>query len=218
MENYKAEFIEFMLECGVLSFGSFTLKSGRKSPYFVNTGKYCTGAQLYRLGDYYARTVYENCKLSEKTLLFGPAYKGIPLAAATAAALYKNHGADVRYCFNRKEAKDHGEGGVFVGATPRDGDEVVIIEDVITAGTALRETMPQIKSAANVDIAGMIISVNRMERMASGRTALDEVYDEFGFKVYSIVNVSELREYTADRLDEDSLSAMDEYMSQYCVI
>ncbi|NLP26457.1 MAG: orotate phosphoribosyltransferase, partial [Clostridiales bacterium] len=159
--NYKESFIRFMAECGVLTFGNFTLKSGRKAPYFVNTGNYNTGTQLARLGEYYAECIKEN-NIPVETL-FGPAYKGIPLAVACSIAMYNKYGTEVNYCFDRKEEKDHGEGGIIVGKKLTDGEKVVIIEDVITAGTAIRQVLPVLKATANVDITGMIISVDRME-------------------------------------------------------
>ena len=159
--TYKEEFIRFMVENGVLRFGEFTLKSGRKAPYFINTGNYKTGAQLARLGAYYAACVHDN-GLQADTLV-GPAYKGSPLAVTTAVALYEKYGTDVNYCFDRKEVKDHGEGGLFVGKALENGERVIIVEDVMTSGKALREILPKLKSAADVEIAGMVISVDRME-------------------------------------------------------
>ena len=160
--TYKEQFIKFMVENGVLKFGEFTLKSGRKAPYFINTGNYKTGAQLSKLGEYYAQCIVEN-KLEAQTLV-GPAYKGIPLAVATATAMYTKYGKDVNYTFDRKEVKDHGEGGLFVGKQLENGEKVVIIEDVMTSGKALRETLPKLDAAAKVEVAGMVISVDRMEK------------------------------------------------------
>ncbi len=216
MEKYKHDFIKFMLECKVMSFGDFVLKSGRHSPYFINTGKYRTGGQISVLGDYYAKAIVSNCSLNDKTLLFGPAYKGIPLAAAAASSLYRNYGIDVRYCFNRKEAKDHGEGGIFVGAVPEPGDKIIIVEDVITAGTALRENLPLFEAIGGIEITAMIISADRMELMPQGKTAADSVLDEFGFPVHSIVNVLEIREYMIQNEDGALVELMDKYMEQYC--
>lgn len=223
MQKYKSDFIELMLECGVLGFGDFTLKSGRKSPYFINTGKYRTGSQLSRLGGFYAEGIAAFAGESElrradnRFLLFGPAYKGIPLAAAASCALYQKYHADLRYCFNRKEIKDHGEGGVFIGSAPVDHDRIIIIEDVITAGTAIRETVPLLRSAAKVDIPYMIISVNRQEHTETGITASDEVKNEFGIDVFSIVTVREIREYIEGKLDAGLLNRMDRYIDEYCV-
>jgi orotate phosphoribosyltransferase len=190
--NYKTEFIKFMYDCGVLRFGEFTLKSGRLAPYFINTGLYCTGSQIARLGDFYADCI-KNSGVAFDTL-FGPAYKGIPLAVAAANSLYNKYNIDVNYCFDRKEAKDHGEGGVIVGKKLADSDRVVIIEDVITAGTAVRETVPVLKAAADVTIAGMIISVDRMERGKGETSAVMEVEAEYGFKVYPIVTIIDIIE------------------------
>lgn len=191
--TYKQQFIKFMVENGVLRFGEFTLKSGRKAPYFINTGNYKTGAQLSRLGKYYASCIVEN-GITGDTLV-GPAYKGIPLAVTTAVALSNDYGKDLNYCFDRKEVKDHGEGGLFVGKQLEDGEKVIIIEDVMTSGKALREMLPKLKAAANVDIAGMVISVDRMEKgLNSDLSAVQEVYKEFGVKVYSIVTMADITE------------------------
>ena len=171
--NYKESFIKFMVDCGVLTFGNFTLKSGRKAPYFINCGNYKTGAQLAKLGEYYAECIHEN-NIPVETL-FGPAYKGIPLAVSTVVALSNKFGIDVSYCFDRKEAKDHGEGGMFVGKTLTDGEKVIIIDDVMTSGKALRESMPKLKSAADVDVTGMVITVDRMEKGTGELSAVQEV-------------------------------------------
>jgi orotate phosphoribosyltransferase len=187
---YKEEFIKFMYDAGVLKFGEFTLKSGRKAPYFINTGSYCTGEQIKRLGEFYADCYIENAVSADT--LFGPAYKGIPLAVSTAAALYSKYGVNLNYCFDRKEAKDHGEGGVIVGKKLQDGERITIIEDVITAGTAIRQTLPVLREAANVSVAAMIISVDRMEKAASGHSAVEDVYAEFGFKIYPIVTIKDI--------------------------
>ncbi|MCR5306012.1 MAG: orotate phosphoribosyltransferase [Oscillospiraceae bacterium] len=189
--TYKEEFIRFMTECGVLTFGDFTLKSGRKAPYFINTGNYKTGAQLCRLGEYYAHCITEHGLKAD--VLFGPAYKGIPLAAAAAIALYKEHGVEVGYAYDRKEVKDHGEGGMIVGSKLEAGTRVVLIEDVMTSGKALREVYPKLKSVADVDITGMIITVDRQEKgLNSEKSAVQEVKAEFGVDVYSIVTVSDI--------------------------
>jgi len=218
MLKYKSEFIQFMMDCDVLTFGDFTLKSGRKSPYFINTGKYRTGAQLDRLGTYYADCFMKNVELSGNTLLFGPAYKGIPLATAAACALHRNYSIDLGYFFNRKEEKDHGEGGSFVGSSPKDGDRVVIIEDVITAGTAVREVVPILRASADIKLEDMIISVDRMERNQSGRTAVEEVYNEFGISIHPIVTVKEIRDYVDGKIDSALVAKMDEYISAHCNI
>lgn len=189
--DYKQEFIKFMVECGVLTFGDFTLKSGRKAPYFVNTGNYRTGAQLARLGEFYAACIKENN--IEADTLFGPAYKGIPLSVSAAIALYNKYGVEVNYCFDRKEAKDHGEGGMFVGRQIADGERVVIIEDVMTSGKALKEVMPKLTSEARVNVTGMVITVDRMEKaLNSESSAVQEAFREFGVKVYSIVTINDI--------------------------
>ena len=221
--SYKKEFIEFMVRSGVLTFGDFTTKSGRKTPYFVNTGNYKTGYQAAKLGEFYAKCIQENIK-EDVNALFGPAYKGIPLSVATAIALNNEHNKDVNYCFNRKEAKDHGEGGTMVGYKLQDGDKVLIIEDVITAGTAIRECFPILKAAANVELAGLIISVDRMERGQSNRTAIQEIEEEFGIKTYSIVTVREIIETLHNVeidgkvvIDDEMRARMEAYLAEYCV-
>jgi len=216
--TYKQQFIKFMVDNGVLRFGEFTLKSGRKAPYFINTGNYKTGAQLARLGKYYAACIKQN-GLKADTLV-GPAYKGIPLAVAAAISLSEEYGVDLNYCFDRKEVKDHGEGGMFVGKQLEDGEKVIIIEDVMTSGKALREMLPKLKAAADVDVAGMIISVDRMERgLESAKSAVQEVYEEFGVKVYSIVTMADIIEAIESGIIEgkEYLSKMKEYRAQYGV-
>lgn len=189
--TYKEEFIKFMVENGVLRFGEFTLKSGRKAPYFINTGNYKTGKQLAKLGEYYAQCIVEN-GLEPQTLV-GPAYKGIPLSVTTAIALFNEHGKEVNYCFDRKEVKDHGEGGLFVGQQLSDGEKVVIIEDVMTSGKALREILPKLEAAAKVEVVGMIISVDRMEKaLNSDLSAVKEAKKEFGIDVYSVVTMTDI--------------------------
>lgn len=223
MDKYKQEFIEFMVKSGVLIFGDFTTKSGRKTPYFVNTGNYKTGRQIAKLGEYYAECVHRNVP-GKIDALFGPAYKGIPLAVAAAVSLYSRYGEDVNYCFNRKEAKDHGEGGSIVGYKPQDGDRVVIIEDVITAGTSVRETLPVLKAAADVSPAGLIISVDRMERGVGNKTPIAEIYEEFGIETYPIVTVREIIDALYNRevdgkvyIDDTVKAAMEAYLEKYCV-
>ena len=189
--TYKENFIRFMVESGVLRFGEFTLKSGRKAPYFINTGNYKTGKQLAKLGEYYAACIMEN-NLSADTLI-GPAYKGIPLSVATAIALSQNYDQDLNYCFDRKEVKDHGEGGLFVGKQLVDGEKVIIIEDVMTSGKALREILPKLQAAANVEVVGMIISVDRKEKaLNSDLSAVTEAKKEFGIDVYSVVTMDDI--------------------------
>lgn len=216
--TYKQQFIKFMVDNGVLRFGEFTLKSGRKAPYFINTGNYKTGSQLARLGKYYAACIQQN-GLKAETLV-GPAYKGIPLAVTTAVSLSNDYGVDLNYCFDRKEVKDHGEGGLFVGKQLEDGEKVILIEDVMTSGKALREMLPKLKAAADVQIAGMIISVDRMERgLESQMSAVQEVYKEFGVKVYSIVNMTDIIEAIESGIIEgkEYLAKMKEYRATYGV-
>ena len=189
--TYKQEFIRFMVENGVLRFGEFTLKSGRKAPYFINTGNYKTGEQLQKLGKYYASCIVDNGL--EADTLVGPAYKGIPLSVATAIALYDGYGKELNYCFDRKEVKDHGEGGLFVGKQLEDGEKVIIIEDVMTSGKALREILPKLEAAAKVQVAGMIISVDRMEKaLDSDLSAVASAKKEFGVDVYSVVTMDDI--------------------------
>ena len=221
--NAKLEFVEFMVRSGVLTFGDFTAKSGRKTPYFVNTGKYRTGAQLAQLGEHYARCIVDN-GLTGAQLLFGPAYKGIPLSVACASALYLNHGVDMGDAFNRQAAKDHGEGGVIVGMQPQDGDHVIIIEDVITAGTSVRETVPLLKAAANVTIDALVISVDRMERGQGDLSAVQEVEQTFGIPTYSLVSTREiidmLHNHPVDGkvyIDDAMRERMEAYLAQYGV-
>ncbi|MBE6022343.1 MAG: orotate phosphoribosyltransferase [Cellulosilyticum sp.] len=223
MEQYKKEFIEFMVRSGVLTFGDFTTKSGRKTPYFVNTGNYKTGAQAAKLGEFYAKAIKEHIK-EDVDVLFGPAYKGIPLAVATSMALATQHDTDVNYCFNRKEEKDHGEGGKMVGYKLKDGDNVLITEDVITSGASIRECLPQIMAAAKVNIIGEIISVDRMERGLENKTAIEQIYDDYGFKVYPIVNVKEVIEALHNNpvdgkvyIDDEMKAKMEAYLEEYCV-
>ncbi len=216
--SYKNEFIKFMVESGVLTFGDFTLKSGRKAPYFINTGNYKTGAQLAKLGEFYSHCINENNV--EADVLFGPAYKGIPLAVSAAVALANNYSKDVSYCFDRKEVKDHGEGGMFVGRQLADGDKVVIIEDVMTSGKALKEVMPKLTSAAKVNVTGMIITVDRMEKaLNSQNSAVQEAYNEFGVKVYSIVTINDIIEAIKDGVigGQEYLDKMLEYRKVYGV-
>ena len=215
--SYKNDFIKFMTECGVLTFGDFTLKSGRKAPYFVNTGNYKTGKQLAKLGEFYAECIKENG--IEADTLFGPAYKGIPLAVSCSVALFNKYGLDVNYCFDRKEAKDHGEGGVIVGKQLADGEKVVIIEDVITAGTAIRQVIPVLKNAADVDITAMVISVDRMEKGKGELSAVQEVKEEFGINVFSIVTINDIIEAIRNGVIEgkEYLDKMIEYRNTYGV-
>ena len=213
--TYKEEFIKFMVDSGVLTFGDFTLKSGRKAPYFINCGNYKTGEQLAKLGGFYADCIADN-KIPVETL-FGPAYKGIPLAVSAVIALATKYGIDVSYCFDRKEAKDHGEGGMFVGKKLCDGEKVVIIDDVMTSGKAMRESMPKLRSAADVDVTGMVITVDRMEKGTGELSAVQEVKRDFGVTVYSIVNMEDIIDAIRSGIvpGMEYLDKMLEYRSQY---
>ena len=225
MEQYKKEFIEFMVDSKVLKFGDFTLKSGRKSPFFMNAGGYVTGAQLMKLGEYYAKAIYDKYGL-EFDVLFGPAYKGIPLAVVTAIAFHNLYGKEVRYCSDRKEEKDHGaDKGSFLGTKLQDGDRVVMIEDVTTSGKSMEETVPKVRGAANVEIVGLMVSLNRMEVGLGGKVgALDEVKETYGFETNAIVSMAEVveylynKEYNGEVIINDTLkSAIDAYYEQYGV-
>ncbi|MDD3165445.1 MAG: orotate phosphoribosyltransferase [Oscillospiraceae bacterium] len=221
--GYKEEFIEFMVGAGVLTFGDFTTKSGRKTPYFINTGNYKTGAQADALGKYYAAAIHEHLGAAGGAdALFGPAYKGIPLAVSAAGALYRDYGEDYPYCFNRKEAKDHGEGGTMVGYKPKDGDRIAIIEDVVTAGTAVRETIALFQSVAQVQFTALFVSVDRMERGAGEKSALQELRDERGIHVFPIVTVRDIIAHLHNRpvggkvyIDDKMKDAMEAYLAQY---
>ena len=214
--TYKQKFIQFMVKSGVLKFGEFTLKSGRLAPYFINTGNYKTGKQLAKLGEYYAACIKEN-GLQADTLV-GPAYKGIPLSVATAIALYNDYEMEVNYCFDRKEAKDHGEGGLFVGKQLADGEKVIIIEDVMTSGKALREILPKLEAAAKVNVVGMVISVDRKEKaLNSDLSAVSEAKKEFGIDVYSVVTIDDIIAAIEDGVVDgrEHLSAMYKYRNVY---
>ena len=197
MENYKREFIKFLQSAGVLKFGDFTAKSGRKIPYFINAGDIKTGDQIAKLGEFYAKAYFDKVG-NKRTVLYGPAYKGISIAVSSSIALSKN-GLDVPFFFNRKEEKDHGEGGVFVGYVPKAGEEVVIVEDVITAGTAIRESMAILSKLEGTKIAATFVMVDRKEKGKGEKSAMAEIEDEFGFPVYSVVDVYDIIEY----LEED---------------
>lgn len=197
MEAYKREFIQFLEDAGVLKFGDFTAKSGRKIPYFINAGDIKTGEQIQKLGEFYAKSYFEKIG-NKRTVLYGPAYKGIPIAVSVAVALAKN-GLDVPFFFNRKEEKDHGEGGVFVGYTPKDNEEIVIVEDVITAGTAIRESMSILSKLVNTKVSAVFVMVDRKEKGKTDKSAMAEVGEEYGFPVYSVVDVYDIIEY----LEED---------------
>lgn len=221
MEAYKQEFIEFMVESQVLKFGEFTLKSGRKSPFFMNAGAYVTGSQLRRLGEYYAKAIHDNFGL-DFDVLFGPAYKGIPLAVATAMAISELYGKDVRYCSNRKEEKDHGDTGILLGSKLKSSDRVVIIEDVTTSGKSIEETFPILKAQGDIQVKGLIVSLNRMERGKGEKSALEEIRELYGFATAAIVDMAEVTEYLYGRecqgkvlIDEGIKKALDAYYSQY---
>ena len=219
--TYQEEFIHFMVRSGVLTFGDFVTKSGRKTPYFINTGNYKTGAQAAKLGDYYAACIHEH--LSEDVnALFGPAYKGIPLAVTAAASLYRDYGVDMAYCFNRKEAKDHGEGGSMVGYKPQNGDRIAIVEDVVTAGTAVRESIALFQHVARVNMKALIVSVDRMERGTRDCSTLDELREEHGIAVYPIVTVRDVISFLHNRpidgrvyIDDAMKEKMEAYLKEY---
>lgn len=219
MDSKKIEFIKFMMDSEVLRFGDFVTKSGRNTPYFVNTGNYKTGEQISKLGSFYAALIADKTK-GEFDAIFGPAYKGIPIAASAAGALYRDFEINKPYFFNRKEVKDHGEGGSIVGYAPQDGDRIIITEDVITAGTAVRETMPVLKAAADVTVTDMFISVDRCEvGQTAGKTAIMEVKEEYGFDITPIVNVLDIYEFLkGDEKFSSYTKAMENYMDTYCVL
>ena len=221
MEQYKKEFIEFMIDCEVLRFGDFVTKSGRKTPFFVNTGFYRTGSQLRKLGEYYAKAI-ESTFGTDFDVLFGPAYKGIPLSVAASMALSEHYGADIRYCSNRKEVKDHGDKGILLGGPIGDGDRVVIIEDVTTAGTSIHETLPIIQAQGDVNVLGLVVSVDRMERGQGEKSALKEIEEQFGFKTTAIVTMADVVEHLYNReykgrvvIDDKLKAAIDAYYEQY---
>lgn len=223
MEAYKQEFIEFMVDCKVLKFGDFTLKSGRKSPFFMNAGGYVTGSQLMGLGEYYAKAIHDTYG-DDFDVLFGPAYKGIPISVVTAIAYSKLYGKEVRYCSDRKEEKDHGaDKGSFLGSKLKDGDRVIMIEDVTTSGKSMEETVPKVKGAADVEIVGLMVSLNRMEKgLSSDMCALDEIKEKYGFKTAAIVDMSEVVEHLYNKpykgevyIDDTLKAAIDAYYEQY---
>ena len=223
MEQYKQEFIEFMVESDVLKFGEFTLKSGRKSPFFMNAGAYVTGSQLMRLGEYYARAIHETYG-DDFDVLFGPAYKGIPISVVTAVAFHNLYGKEERYCSDRKEEKDHGaDKGSFLGSKLKDGDRVVMIEDVTTSGKSMEETVPKVRGAADVTIVGLMVSLNRMEKGLGGeKSALEEIREKYGFETNAIVTMEEVVEHLYNRtcqgrvvIDDTIKAAIDDYYKQY---
>lgn len=223
MQAYKQEFIEFMIDCEVLKFGDFVTKSGRNTPFFVNTGFYRTGAQLRKLGEYYAKAIESKFGF-DFDVLFGPAYKGIPLTVAATMAISEHYGKDIKYCSNRKEIKDHGDVGSLLGSPITDGDKVVIIEDVTTAGTSIQETLPLIKAQGDVTAIGLVVSVDRMERGQGEKSALAEIQEKYGLETTAIVTMEEVVEYLYNRpykgkviIDDTLKSAIDAYYEQYGV-
>ncbi len=223
MEQYKQEFIQFMVESKVLKFGDFTLKSGRKSPFFMNAGAYVTGEQLSRLGEFYAHAIHSNYG-DDFDVLFGPAYKGIPLSVATTIAYSRLYGKEIKYCSNRKEVKDHGDTGILLGSPIKDVDKVVIIEDVTTSGKSMEETVPIVRAQGNVEIIGLMVSLNRQEKGKSDKCALDEIRDLYGFATNAIVTMEEVveclynKEYNGTVLINDEMKErIDAYYKEYGV-
>lgn len=221
MEDYKKEFIEFMIDSDVLKFGEFTLKSGRKSPFFMNAGAYVTGAQLRKLGRYYAEAIHDNYGV-DFDVLFGPAYKGIPLAVATSIAFSELYGKEIRYCSNRKEVKDHGDVGILLGSNLNDGDRAVIIEDVTTSGKSIEETFPILRAQANVDVVGLMVSLNRQEKGKTHKNALEELREVYGIETSAIVTMEEVIEHLYNKnyngkvlIDDTIKEAIDLYYAQY---
>lgn len=224
MEKYKQEFIEFMVESNVLTFGDFITKSGRRTPFFINTGNYQTGRELNKLAKFYAKAIYDNFG-DDFDILFGPAYKGIPLSVSVAMALDTEYGINASYCSNRKEVKDHGDKGILLGSKLKDEDRVIIVEDVTTAGTSVYETMPILKSQADVDVKGLIISVDRMERGKGEKSALTELKEKFGLKTCSIVTMAEVVEYLYNRkvngkilINNEMKEKIEDYYKEYGIV
>jgi orotate phosphoribosyltransferase len=219
MEAYKQEFVDFMLDSKVLKFGDFTLKSGRKSPFFMNAGLYITGTQLMKLGEFYARAIHETYG-DDFDVIFGPAYKGIPISVATTIAYSKLYGKEVRYCSNRKEEKDHGDVGILLGSPIKDGDRVVVVEDVTTSGKSMEETIPIVKAQGDVKIVGLMVSLNRCEKGKSDdKTALDEIKELYGFDAHAIVSMKEVIDYLTSKgmLDDELMARINDYYAQYGV-
>ena len=221
MEQYKQEFIEFMVDCGVLRFGDFITKSGRKTPFFINTGFYRTGSQLRKLGVYYAKAIAHSFGL-DFDVLFGPAYKGIPLSVAASMAISEHYSKDIKYCSNRKEVKDHGDTGILLGSPLADGDRVIIIEDVTTAGTSISETMPILEAQGNIKVLGLVVSVDRMERGQTEKSALAEIEEKYKIKTTSIVTMQDVVEHLHNKpykgkivINDELKAAIDEYYCQY---
>lgn len=223
MEVYKEQFIEFMVESDVLKFGDFTLKSGRKSPFFMNAGAYVTGEQLMKLRQFYAKAIYSKYG-TDFDVLFGPAYKGIPLSVSTAIAFHELYGKEVRYCSNRKEVKDHGDKGILLGSKIKDGERVVIIEDVTTSGKSIEETYPIIQEQGEVEVTGLMVSLNRMERGKTEQSALDEIREVYGIQTGAIVTMQEVVEYLYNKpchgkvvIDDEMKARIDQYYEEYGV-
>ena len=217
MDAYQRRFIDFMVESDVLKFGDFTLKSGRKSPFFMNAGAYTTGNQLHRLGQFYAEAA-KNAFGLEFDIVFGPAYKGIPLSVVTSIALSEKYGKEARYCSNRKEAKDHGDAGILLGADLHDGDRVLMVEDVTTSGKSIDETYPILKAAADVEVVGLLVSLNRQEVGREGTLcALDEVSERYGFPTSAIVTMSDVVEYLSEKgeLTASQIADIESYYEKY---
>lgn len=221
MEQYKKEFIQFMVDSKVLKFGDFTLKSGRKSPFFMNAGLYVTGSQLRKLGEYYAKAIHDVYG-DDFDVLFGPAYKGIPLSVATTMAYSELYGKEIRYCSNRKEEKDHGDAGILLGSPIKDGDRVVVIEDVTTSGKSMEETIPIVRAQGDVEIVGLMVSLNRMERGKGDKSALEEIKDLYGFETSAIVSMADVVEVLYNNpvngeiiIDDELKGRIDAYYEQY---
>ena len=221
MQQYKKDFIEFMIESNVLTFGDFVTKSGRKTPFFVNTGNYKTGSQLKKLGEFYAAAIKENFN-EDFNIVFGPAYKGIPLSVTVTMALADKYGIDVSHCSNRKEVKDHGDTGILLGSKIKDGDKILITEDVTTSGKSIYETMPIIKSQGNADVVGLVISVNRMEKGQGEKSALVELQEKYGFKACAIVTMEEVIDYLYNKeingkviINDEIKARIDDYYKIY---
>ena len=218
MEAYKQEFVDFMLDRNVLKFGDFTLKSGRKSPFFMNAGLYITGTQLMKLGEFYAKAIHEAYG-DDFDVIFGPAYKGIPISVATTIAYSKLYGKEVRYCSNRKEAKDHGDVGILLGSPIKDGDRIVVVEDVTTSGKSMEETIPIVKAQGDVKILGLMVSLNRCERGKGDKNALEEIKDLYGFETNAIVSMDEIVDYLVEKkvIDDELKARIDAYYAEYGV-
>ena len=218
MEAYKKEFVDFMLESNVLKFGDFTLKSGRKSPFFMNAGLYVTGSQLMKLGEYYAKAIHDTYG-DDFDVIFGPAYKGIPISVAVAIAYSRLYGQEKRYCSNRKEAKDHGDAGILLGSPIKDGDRIVVVEDVTTSGKSMEETIPIVRAQGDVTIIGLMVSLNRCEKGKGDKSALEEISELYGFRTGAIVSMDEIVDYLVEKgvIDDELLARIKAYYELYGV-